>query len=55
MSWESDYQDAAHEAYRRLLHAQENRPSAEELERLRKERAAEERQARIGRLRRSIA
>lgn len=51
----TDYADAAHEAYRRLKWAEQNRPSSEELERIRKEGEQETRRAKINRLRSRVA
>lgn len=51
----TQYQDAAHEAYRRLKRQEENRPDPEEVERVRKALAREERSAKINRLRKSVA
>ena len=51
----TEYLDAAHEAYNRLIWQQENRPPAEEIEELRKADIAENRRKRVAKFRRSIA
>lgn len=51
----TQYQDAAHEAYRRLKWAEANRPDAEQVEAVRKQLAREERRRKINRFRKSVA
>ena len=50
-----EYTDAAHEAYRRLKWAEQNRPSPEKLAEIAKAEQLEERRRRMTRFRRSIA
>lgn len=50
-----EYLDAAHEAYRRLKHAEQNRPSHEQLAAIAKEERQERRRQTVARFRRSIA
>lgn len=51
----TEYQDAAHEAYRRLKHQEMNRPPAEEVARFELEAKKDERRQKMARFRRSIA
>ena len=50
-----EYLDAAHEAYRRLKWAEQNRPDPEALAEHAKAQRVEERQDRIRKFRRSVA
>ena len=51
----TDYNDAGHDAYRRLQWAGVNRPSFDDLKRIEAEREAETLAAKITRLRKGVA
>jgi predicted Holliday junction resolvase-like endonuclease len=51
----TEYLDAAHEAYRRLKWAEENRPPPEKMEEWRKSQARDARRDKINRLRSKVA